>query len=435
VSFRAAIALANGDRSIRQVQFDEGLGSISLTAPVVYSGGQGLEIVGNGAELDGSGLAASASGAFLANGGGDLLVHELAVSDAPNQGITYQVPAGSMGVKKVSLVEVQIANNGGHGVLVNDQDNPDVVEGEPPDPAGSDASLDVTVTDSVFEDNGFSALDRDGLRVNEGAGGFLRAIISGTDVVGNGGDGIELDERGNGDASLSVSRTQVSENGFFDIVTDPDDGMDVDESGPGHLDGTVSDSAAVDNAEEGFDLNENDEGNLIVDMTDAEAVGNGEEGIDLEEDDDFAGGGSLTTRLTGITANGNGSLGDTDAGIKVREKGDGNLAASVRDAEANDNLNETSGIQIREDDAGNLTATVDRSTTNDNDNRGVDFDENGDGNLTATARHGTSSENADAGIRADQGGDGTGTLTVLFMTLTGNDEEIDDGGVTVNRPQ
>ena len=47
---------------------------------------------------------------------------------------------------------------------------------------------------------------------------------------------------------------------------------------------------------------------------------------------------------------------------------------------------------------------------------------------------GTSSGTVGAGIRADQCGDATGILTVLFMAITGNAEDIDDGGVTVNQP-
>jgi hypothetical protein len=53
---------------------------------------------------------------------------------------------------------VNIHDNDGHGVHVDDQFN-------------NTNSLDVRVTGSHFKVNGFSVLDRDGLRVDEGGVG------------------------------------------------------------------------------------------------------------------------------------------------------------------------------------------------------------------------------------------------------------------------
>lgn len=86
--------------------------------------------------------------------------------------------------------------------------------------AGSDASLSIRVTMSLFEGNGFSTLDRDGLRVNEGGNGGLDAVIRNSRFVGNGADGLELDERAAGDAAFSVQRTDFQANGFFSSDSD-----------------------------------------------------------------------------------------------------------------------------------------------------------------------------------------------------------------------
>jgi hypothetical protein len=169
------------------------------------------------------------------------------------------------------------------------------------------------------------------------------------------------------------------------------------------------------NFEEGWDVNENDAGNFEVDMTRVDSSSNGEEGIDFEEDDDFAGGGALITTLVDIKADRNAAEGD--GGLKIREKGAGNLAATVLGAKAN--ANKTDGINIREDSSGTLVATVDRSTTNGNDGDGVHFDERGADTLTATASAGTSAGNSEVGVRADQG---NGTLALTSMTLAGNAE-------------
>jgi hypothetical protein len=467
-SFRAAIEKASLDPSIGRIEFRSGLSPIMLASPVVYTGGQTLDVVGNGAVIDGSGLDAAALAAFLANTAGNLSVSRLTVRNAPQEGLVYQVPATATGTKKVTLLGVQIVGNDGHGVLINDQVSPDDVA----NPNGSEASLDVSVIGSRFADNGFGALDRDGLRVNEGGNGNLKILVSLTRADHNGADGIELDERSVGDVVFNVSLSEITGNGSFDVtLADLDDGMDVDESDDGALIGKVVASSANDNFEEGWDFNENDAGDFRVEMTLVEASRNLEEGIDFEEDDDFQGGGDLITTVVGIKADGNGPGGD--AGLKIRERGDGNIDATVRGAQTNGNLagginvreqgigdllariertmataNGLDGISLREDDdgsltatvdrsiaggntgdgieleensTGNLTATVDRSTTDGNTEDGVELDENGAGNLTGTVRRGSSSNNS-VGVRADQqvsAGD-VGTLNLIAMTLGGN---------------
>jgi hypothetical protein len=439
-SFRAAIATANADPSVGRIEFREGLKPIALAQPIVYTGGQALDILGNGAVVDGAGLDPAVPDAILANGGGNLSVARLTVQSAPQQGLTYEVPAEATGIKKVVLIGVQILGNDGHGVLINDQVDPI----DTSNPNGSEASLDVTVLGSRFVDNGFGALDRDGLRVNDGGNGDLNVAISLSRFDHNGADGIELDERAAGNAMFRVTGSQITRNGSFDVTeADLDDGMDVDESGEGALVGKVIASAANDNYEEGWDFNENDAGDFRVDMTLSEASRNLEEGVDFEEDDDFQGGGDLVTTLIGIKADGNGPGGD--AGLKIRERGDGNLDATVRGAQTNGNLsgginvreqgngdlqvgieravasgNGLAGINIREDDAGNLAATFDRSTTDGNTGHGTDLDENGAGDLTATMSRGSSSSNGGAGVRADQQLTGLGTLNLTTVTLTGN---------------
>jgi hypothetical protein len=464
-SFRAAVEKANADRSVGSIVFKPGQKPIGLATPVVYSGPQALEIVGSGRVVDGAGLAPDAADAILARGGGNLSVALLTIRNAPGQGLTYQVPAGATGTKKVTLTGVRVLGNDGHGVLVNDQDfpdeagDPDVSPPVPPNAAGSAASLEVRIVASEVSGNGSAALDRDGVRINEGADGNLRLVVALTRVADNGGDGVELDERGDGNVDFGVSGLQLARNGFFDIEADPDDGMDVDESGAGAVIGDVVASAASDNAEEGWDLNENDAGDFLVDMTLVEASRNGEEGIDFEEDDDFAGGGNLVTALNGIRADGNAA---GDAGVKIREKGDGDLGATIRNVQANANqadgvnvredaagnleatidratapANTGDGVELEENAAGNLTGTVDRSTTDGNGQDGVELDENGAGNLAGTVSRGSASTNASVGVRADQqvsAGD-LGTLDLIEMTVAGNPDGnvVANAGVTVTQ--
>jgi hypothetical protein len=419
-SFRAAVLEANGDPGITRIQFTGGVGVVTLQQTVVFTGAQGLTIAGAGATLDGTRVASGP--AFLATGGGDLTLFHLAVQHAPTEGIAIAVPSSATGTVRVELINLDILDNGGHGVLVNDQDNP---TGDPNDAgtAGSPASVDVRVVSTLFKGNGFTEglSDLDGLRVNEGGPGDLSITVLFSKSEDNGADGIEADERGSGDVHVEMFGSAVTGNGEHD-PSDLDDGFDIDENQDGDIVGLISLSAANDNFEEGFDFNENHAGDLRVDMLFVEAKRNGEEGIDYEEDDDFAGGGDLVTRMAFVTANGNAG---GDAGLKIREKGVGDLDVTLSHTETSDN--ETSGIQIREDANGSLLSAITWATSTSNDGHGIDFDENresaGDasGDLTASVTRSDSSNNSGAGVRADQQTPpGAGSLVLTRVTLNGN---------------
>jgi hypothetical protein len=413
-SFRDAILQANGDAAIATVQFKGSVSAISLTSTVVFSGVQDLTILGNGATLDG----ANAGGrGFEATGGGDLTVQNLVVQNSPAEGIAVVVPGSATGTVVIELIDVEILDNLGHGVHVDDQEA---------DGSGSAASVDVRVTKSLFRGNGFSVSDRDGLRVDEGGIGDANITLFNSRSLDNAADGIEVDERGAGDVNVDMFGSQVSGNGIFD-PSDLDDGFDIDESDDGSIVGRISHSSANANYEQGFDFNENHAGDLRVDMDHVDANDNGAEGIEYEEDDDFAGGGDIVTTMFHVTANGNGGGFEEDpgdAGLKIREKGEGNLEATVSHVETNDNL--AGGILIREDAAGNLVADIQHATSLRNagngevDGHGIDFDENSDGDLTATVTHATSMLNAGAGVRADEGGAGAGSMLLSHVELAVN---------------
>ncbi len=418
-SFRAAIAQANGNPAITAVQIAARVRSIALRSTVEFTGAQDLTIDGNRVALDGAAIASGE--VFRVSGGGNLVVSQLTVRNAPAEGITVQVPATATGTLRVSLFQVDIADNKGHGVLVNDQVDSSTQDGVPPNAAGSDASVAVSVVNSRFVRNGFSVSDRDGLRVNEGGLGDLTISVKVSLAHGNAADGIEVDERGPGDVRVEMFGTRISENGIFDPA-DLDDGFDIDEYDEGSILGSVVLSAAVDNFEEGFDFNENNAGDLRVNMLYVDASGNREEGIDYEEDDDFAGGGDLVTVMYGIRANGNGADGG-DAGLKIREKGVGELSATVQGVETSQNL--IGGISIREDNVGSLVASIVKATSEGNAGIGIDFDENRAttsdvGNLAAAVTDATASNNTGAGVRADQQTPGAGSLVLTRVTLAAN---------------
>ncbi|WP_411280516.1 hypothetical protein [Gemmatimonas sp.] len=417
-SFREAIAQANTDSRIVRVEFKPEARTIALESSVIFTGSQALTIIGKRATLD----ARNAGGpAFVANGGGNLRIEDLTVANSVSEGLTVEVPATATGTLTVRFDRVTAIGNAGHGILVNDQVNSSTTDGVQPDARGSAASLDVRVNDARFLSNGYSVSDRDGLRVNEGGLGSLTFTARGARAEDNAADGIELDERGDGDVVIDVEDTRILRNGKLD-PDDLDDGFDVDEYDAGSIVGILRNVTASDNYEEGLDFNENNAGDLRVDLYGVEANGNREEGIDYEEDDDFAGGGDLVTTMQNVVANGNGAD-DGDAGLKVREKGTGDLTANIAGVVASNNA--IGGIFIREDAAGQLVSNIVGAETKGNASHGIDIDENRAtstdvGNLTATVMNAVSTGNAGAGIRADQQLPGVGSLTVTNVILTPN---------------
>jgi hypothetical protein len=395
-SFRQAMLDANADPAVTLIHLAPALGTIAVTSPVVFSGSQALTIHGAGAELDGAALPAGAS-VLVANGGGDLAISDLTIENAPGSGIVVDVPDAATGTLSFSFDQVTIRDNGFHGVLINDQAEY-FTDPASTSAAGSDASLVVRLTGSRIEGNGNGALDNDGFRVNEGGPGGIDATVLGSVFTGNGADGLELDERAAGNAIFTLQNTTLTENGAFSVI-DLDDGIDVDEAGDGDVIGRFVDVRASDNSEQGVDLNENDAGDLCVVMSGVEASGNGQEGIEFEEDDDFAGGGGIDAELADVMTNGNGLANDGDAGLKLREKGVGDLRARVTVAGSSGNVNGVGGILVREDAGGNMDAEITRATAADNAAYGLRLQGTG----AARLRRVSASGNAGLQIQSDAG--------------------------------
>jgi hypothetical protein len=323
--------------------------------------------------------------------------------------VEVQVPLGATGTVRVSLTDVTISGNAGHGFMVDDQLN------------NSAASVEVSVTDSRFRNNGYSVSDRDGIRVNEGGPGSI-AFNSWNSVMGdNAADGIELDEQGDGDVTIDVRRTQILRNGIFDPL-DLDDGFDIDEAGNGSILGTVVSSVASHNYEEGLDFNENDAGDLRVDLTDVEANFNREEGIDYEEDDDFAGGGDLVSVMDRVTSKGNGASGG-DGGLKIREKGMGNLRVTLSNIIATQNS--LAGIHVRESDGGSATlVSIANAVTNGNAGPGIEV-RGVSSSTTTTYVDITTSTNGTFGLSVDGG-----TANITKLKGGANANGLTGGGAT-----
>ena len=418
-SFRDAINQAINDGNISSIGFDPNVNTISLQSGIVFSGTQNLVINANHATLDAAAAGAGVTG-FLATGGGDLTLIGLTVKNAGGQGVEVRVPATATGTVDVSLQDVVIINNAGHGFMVDDQAN------------DSPASVNVSVTDSRVIGNGYSVSDRDGIRVNEGGTGSITFASSNSRMEDNAADGIELDEQGDGDVDIDVAFTHLTRNGVFDPA-DLDDGFDIDEIGAGSIRGQVVSSSANHNYEEGLDFNENDNGDLRVNLTDVEASYNREEGIDYEEDDDSGNNGDIVATMVRVTTHGNGVDGG-DGGLKIREKQAGNLNVTLTNVTST--MNSFAGIHVRESSSGTATLSIDGAVTNGNTGNPADPAVPGNGieligtNTVSSFRNITSSTNTGFGLFVE-----AGTANISNVKGGGNGNGLTGGAATfVNVP-
>ncbi len=335
-TFREAIESANGDNSVDSIVFDSGLGTIALDTTVEYAGAQGLTIFGNDATISGGG----AYDLFRSSGGGDLWIRNLTFDGSGEEGIEVDLPSGATGEIRTSLYRVTVSNSAANGVLIEDQvDN-------------SDAGVVFELLHSTISDNGTASAsinyDQDGVRINEGGLGGIRADIAWSTVTGNKYDGIEFDEKGEGDVWASAANCQFNENGFG-FPGDLEDGFDIDEADAGNVFVALPYSTANDNAEDGFDHNEAGEGDITVNGNRSTATGNGSRGQDVEEED----GGSIFFHAQDSTYSDN-----TGDGIRNSENGDGNLTSRLLRTKVQGNDDDGIDAEESKSDAGTGTGLL-----------------------------------------------------------------------------
>lgn len=342
-SFRAAIEAANANPAVRTIRFDKGLGTVQLSATVVYTGSQSLRIEGRDAVLDLSDAPFDGNG-LASTGGADLVMRNLTIANASGHGLFVDVPGYAEDDLQVSLTRVTLEGNGRHGLFIDDQTNDVDQTG-----ADSDAGVVLRITSSEILDNGFrpDVSDFDGVRVDEGGPGRIAATILSSRFTGNAGDGVELDEMGPGDVVLNAIGSDFDDNGAQ--PQDPDDledGLDIDEAGPGSIQVALVRVSANGNSDEGIDFDEEGTGDINAAMTNVEASRNIDSGITFTEDENELAGGSVRFVLTNVTASGS----SDDDGLKLEEFGDGDLNGTIVNSSIEDNADD--GIQVEQADAG-----------------------------------------------------------------------------------
>lgn len=416
-TFRDAVEQANLDADIDRIAFHPSVNTVELESSVEFTGSQDLTIGGRGALLTTTAATAGTFDLFISSGDANLKIRDIEFAGGA-KGFFAPISANASGDISFLFNRVSVQDNGLFGLHIDDQTN------------GSDASLKVKIFNSDVQGNGTGALDFDGVRVDEGGLGDIHARVINTIVNENGGDGLELDERGEGGVRMLTRGSSYNGNGFFDEA-DLDDGLDIDEADNGGLWFRAVDSTFSGNFDEGLDLDEEQGGNVYINLFKVEANDNVDEGIKVDEkfdDDGINSDGNLVARLRQVVANGN----RDEEGIALTEEGAGNFFASFSFVTAN--MNGKEGIDLAEEGAGNLRAILLRVEANDNADDGIQIEEAGVGRFGVLANAIRANGNAKFGMKVAQEtvGADLGRMLLLFNDLTGNtDGDLDATDVTV----
>ena len=340
-SLQAAIAEANSNPGVDKIVFAK-RAYIKLSAPVVYNGEQALTLLGNGAIIDGSDAgsfvldedqtATTEDGTLIFNTAGDVTLRRLTIKNSATRGVVVNIPDDATGSDiAVTLKHIDIVNSALYGLHIDDNAD-DFDDGN----QGSAIGIDLTISHSMFINNGTGAIDFDGIRVDEREDGDINAWIVNTQIDANGGDGIELDEAGDGDVDATMINTSISDNGFFNEA-DLDDGFDIDEAGDGDIEVTLMKIDVSNNKDEGLDFDEEGEGDVELKLRHITARNNNDEAIKVDEEDD----GDIKAKMSHIYVKDSG-----DDGIQFTELGEGKIATSLKRVYAKDNAKY--GIKIEQ---------------------------------------------------------------------------------------
>ena len=331
-SFIEAIDYANADNSIEHIIFEKNV-HISLTSPIIYTGSQDIEFIGNNATIDGASAgsftldndltAVTEDGTIMFNTAANIRIQRLSVVNSATRGIVVNIPESAQGEDiHVSLHKVHITDTALYGLHIDD--NADEFDDGI---SGSDIGIELNISYSSFTGNGTGAIDFDGVRVDERGLGDITAVIKHTHIDANGGDGIELDEGGDGSVYATMRHVTLNGNGFYD-AEDLDDGFDIDEVGAGDVVVTLVNVEVKHNQDEGLDFDEAGEGSVELKLYNVVAMDNADEGIKVDEEE----AGDIDAKLTKVMVMASG-----DDGIQFTELGEGTIEAKLKKVSAIDN--------------------------------------------------------------------------------------------------
>ena len=264
---------------------------------------------------------------------------------------------------------------------------------------GNKTTIDGSAAGSFTLDGNLTAITSDGTLVFNTSANI---DISNLTVANSATRGIVINVPGDADGEdISVNLYKV------DILNSALYGLHIDDNADEFDDGTAGSAIGVDlritrssfigNGTgaidfDGIRVDERDEGDINATIISSQINGNGGDGIELDE----AGNGGVYGTMVRVSMNGNGFYNETDL---------------------------DDGFDIDEADAGGIEFSLVNVTVNDNKDEGLDFDEAGEGTAEVKLRRVSAQNNADEAIKIDEEDEGNIEITLSRVSVTGSGDD------------
>jgi hypothetical protein len=394
---------------------------IVIDTQLNYWGTEPIEIIGSGQTISTSediilltisqGADATIMNLAFEGPGGFDIENRSELGSAAGKGIFVDLRDDQTGIVEIELVNVTVTGTAGHGIHVSDCTLADDCGGGSGGAGdGSPASIRLTLTGVTVADTAYGRFDADGVRVDERGEGHIDFVATSSVFSGIGADGIELDEGQAGDVRATIGLSRFLDNGGYCdpallaafMPAEPEGefepGEMMEDAIPGPVTGSPDDGC-FERAVDTYDDGSVEEYEFAIDTDD---------GFDIDE----AGPGSLFVTVTGSTMNGN-----LDEGFDFDEEGPGDITATYVDTTASGNTDD--GYKHSEADDGNVFGLVSYSGATDNGGAGFVFEEEGDGYVGVAVLDSATSDNDDGetGLEVVQEDDGTGNLLVAASDI------------------
>ncbi|MEO9514297.1 MAG: hypothetical protein ABJH45_02270 [Paracoccaceae bacterium] len=420
-SLRSALTAASSSKGNVRVLITV-RGDIEIASGLSYEGTEALDLTGmgnlirtnanetllsvpNGADLSINGLSFQGPGGFSVENRGDL-------NGSAGKGIAMSVPREATETIEVKLTNVSVLDVAGHGVHLSDCSLADECGGGSGGGGdGSAAGFDITLTNVSVTNVGHGSFDGDGFRADERGAGSITFSATGSEFIGVGADGVELDEGDAGDVIAVVDNTVFSSNGNYCDPTvmaaflpdipegEFEDSVIAEDAIPGPVTGSPDDSC-VEREVSLYDSGFVEEYEFGLDLDD---------GIDLDE----AGEGSIISDMFNSVINDN-----RDEGVDWDEEGPGDIIATFVATQAY--LNTDDGFKMSEEDSGRVIGFVDGALASANGGKGIVFEEEDEGDVNVIVNATATSKNDDSdntGLEVVQNDEGGGSLVITASQL------------------
>jgi len=274
---------------------------------------------------------------------------------------------------------------------------------------GRGAVVDGSAAGSFVLDNDLTAVTEDGTLVFNTAGNLT---IKNLNVVNSATRGIvvNIPETAEGDdISVSLNKVSITGSALY--------GLHVDDNADEFDDGTSGSAIGVDlriigstftgNGTgaidfDGVRVDERGEGDINSFIMATTIDGNGGDGIELDE----AGAGDVDATMVKVSIDNNGfyNPADLDDGFDIDEADDGDINVKLIKVTANNNMDE--GLDFDEAGEGDVVAKIMSVVASGNTDEGIKIDEEDAGNVMAKLVKVTASDNGDDSVQVTELGEG-----------------------------